>query len=205
MFNPFSSTPQFSRVADLGNASTKGYEAMVKPGVPTTCYELAIFSLVQTGEIPEPIYREWSSTQPKANTLLIVDPVKDKRVTNPKELPINSIIGIYRRFFPGGKSLLQVETDSGWILHHMVRTMNTDTTSVLGGNNGTRGETKSGWSSNNLEEMFDWTGTEKTSMHVGVELPEPFSYGKDGEQKYVAFATPITEVVHRLARAYFIR
>jgi len=117
--------PKNFKVADLGNASTKAHKTMVAPGAPQTCYDLAIYSLVKTGELKQAVYEAWICEIPKANTLLAVNPAVDTRLTDPNQLPTNSIIGFYRRFSKGGTSQLQAERDAGWVIYHMVRTMAT--------------------------------------------------------------------------------
>jgi len=190
------------KVADLGNSSTKGFKAMVAPGAPQTCYDLAIYSLVKTGELKQAVYEAWISEIPKANTLLAVNPASDTRLTDPNNLPINSIIGFYRRFSKGGTSQLQAERDAGWVIYHMVRTMATSSSRVLGGNNGDRDGTTPGWSANDVTKMFDWGGTEETCMAPADSVPAPGSYGDGGKQQFVAYVAPITTVVARLNRAF---
>ena len=190
------------KVRDLGNQSTKAYRAMVAVGAPQTCYDLAVYSLVKTGQLKEAVYEAWVSEIPKANTLLVVNPTTDPRVTDPNQLPINSIIGFYRRFTKGGGSQLQAEMHAGWVIYHMVRTMDTASVRVLGGNNGDRNGTTPGWSANDVTKMFDWSGTEDTSMAPMDATPDPGTYGEGGKQQFVAFTAPIATVVGRLNRAY---
>lgn len=190
------------KVADLGNASTKAHKAMVAPGAPQTCYDLAIYSLVKTGELKQSVFEAWASGIPKANTLLAVNPTSDPRLTDPNQLPINSIIGFYRRFTKDGKTQLQAETDAGWVIYHMVRTMATSSSRVLGGNNGDRDGTTPGWSANDVTKMFDWSGAEETSMAPTGSTPAPGSYGEGGKQQFVAFVAPIATVVSRLNHAF---
>jgi len=190
------------KVGDLGNASTKGYKAMVAPGAPQTCYDLAVYSLVKTGDLKEAVYLAWITEIPKANTLLVVDPAADARVTDPNQLPTNSLIGFYRRFSKGGTSQLQAEKTAGWVIYHMVRTMETVSTQVLGGNNGDRDGTTPGWSSNDVTKMFDWSGKEETCMAPKDSVPAPGSYGEGGKQQFVAYAAPIATVVRRLNRSF---
>lgn len=190
------------KVADLGNESTKANKAMIGPGAPQTCYDIAVYSLIKTGELKESVYLAWISEIPKANTLLVVNPGNDLRVTDPDALPINSIIGFYRRFSQDGTSQLQAERDAGWIIYHMVRSMATVSTRVLGGNNGDREGTRPGWSANDVTKMFDWSGSEATSMAPMDAIPAPGSYGGGGKQQFVAFSAPIATVVTRLNRAF---
>ena len=194
--------PNHFKVADLGNESTKAYKSMVAPGSPQTCYDLAIYSLVKTGELKQAVYEAWICEIPKANTLLAVNPSMDTRLTDPNSLPANSIIGFYRRFSKGGTTQLQAEKDAGWVIYHMVRTMATSSTRVLGGNNGDREGTTPGWSANDVTKMFDWTGAEDTCMAPADSLPAADSYGDGGKQQFVAFVAPISTVVSRLNRAF---
>jgi hypothetical protein len=194
--------PKDFKVKDLGNESTKAFRAMVGPGAPQTCYDLAIYSLVKTGDLKEAVYRAWIGEIPKANTLLVVDPAIDTRVTDPDRIPGDSIIGFYRRFSKGGTSQLEAERKAGWVIYHMVRSIDANSTRVLGGNNGDRDGTKPSWSGNDVKKMFDWGGTEETSMAPMDSIPEAGSYGKDGKQQFVAYAAPITTVVARLKRAF---
>jgi len=194
--------PKNFKVADLGNASTKAHKTMVAPGAPQTCYDLAIYSLVKTGELKQAVYEAWICEIPKANTLLAVNPAVDTRLTDPNQLPTNSIIGFYRRFSKGGTSQLQAEKDAGWVIYHMVRTMATSSTRVLGGNNGDRDGTTPGWSANDVTKMFDWSGAEETSMAPADTMPAPGTYGDGGKQQFVAYVAPIATVVSRLNRAF---
>ncbi len=187
-------------------------EATVKRGVrisgaPTTCYELAVLSLVMTGDLKGAVYDAWRSEVPKADTFKVVIPETDARITDPLTLPPNSIVGFYRRFSAGQKSQVASETAAGWVIYHMVRTTGiANSTNVVGGNNGDResGQKKTtpGWSQNDVTVMFDWTGAEDTSMAPMDVLPPKDSYGVDGKQQFVAFIAPIATVVSRLNRSF---
>ncbi len=188
---------------------------MTQKGAPTTCYELAVFSLVVTGNLKRAVFEAWAygrPMKPKADTFEVIIPETDDRIINPQELPPNSIVGFYRRFRADERSVVDSETRAGWVIYHMVRTMGVaNSTYVLGGNNGDRSvgqtATKPGWSRNDVTVMFDWTGAEETSMAPMDGLPARNSYfalGADGtrKQQFVAFAAPIVTVVQRLNHAY---
>jgi hypothetical protein len=176
-------------------------------GAPTTCYELAVFSLVMTGDLKGAVCEAWRSEVPKADTFKVIVPETDARITDPLTLPANSIVGFYRRFRAGERSQVASETAGGWVIYHMVRTTGVaNSTNVVGGNNGDResGQKKTtpGWSQNDVTVMFDWTGAEDTSMAPMNALPARDSYGADGKQQFVAFGAPIATVVSRLNRAF---
>lgn len=180
-----------------------GYREMTKSGVSQTCYDLAVYSLVMTGHLKLAVFQGFSMEVPKANTYLVVDPTADQRLTDPQAIPADCMIGFYRRFRRGMPSPLLTETNGGWIIFHMVRSMSVaNSTNVAGGNNGDRQGTTPGWSANDVTRMFDWNGGETTRIADAASTPAAGSYGDNGIQEFVAFHAPIATAVNRLNRAF---
>jgi hypothetical protein len=77
-----------------------------------------------------------------------------------------------------------------------------NSTDVVGGNNGERDGTVPTWSKNDVSRMFDWTGGNKNKMWMSEALPGPTSFGQNGDERYVAFWTPVATAVSRLNKAF---
>lgn len=190
------------KITDLLNSAHPAGDAMVGKEAYTTCYDLAVYSLVITGELDKDVFNRWKRQVPTVFNHLVVDPLTDERIINPYKLPINSLIGFYRRFRPGEKSLVAVEQETGWRLNHMVRTRGDNSIKVLGGNNGSRNGTTPTWSENDIIKMFDWSGKELVSMWPTHDLPPKDSFSVGGKEQFVAFSAPISRIVPRIKRAY---
>lgn len=191
--------PKF-QVTDL--AAGKGSTAM-HASLLYTCYDLALYSLVVTGDLKAAVLQAWRNNVPKSNTFLIVEPDADLRLINPNQIPAKCLIGFYRRFRKGETSQVMWESAANWVCFHMVRSMDTaNSTYVVGGNNGDRNGTISTWSKNDVTSMFDWTGTTTPKIDQGQDIPAPHSFGLNGVETYVPFYAPIATVVARLNWAY---
>lgn len=185
------------KVADL--AAGSGFAEMTKSGVSQTCYDLAVYSLVVTGDLKDSVFSVWRTEVPKANTLHVVNPLTDTRLTDPRAIPASSLIGFYRRFRKGERSALVAETNAGWVLYHMVRSMDiANSTDVVGGNNGERNGTTPTWSKNDITRMFDWNA----DIFQGAALPAAGTFGDGGVEQFVPFHTPVANAVLRLNRAF---
>lgn len=195
--------PKFT-AQDLAAKHSQAYKAYYKPNAPSTCYDAAVFSLTLTGELKEGVWKAWRGDGAKADTHLVVVPERDTRIASVGAIPPNALIGFYRRTYKGETPPIESEKTTGWILYHMVRSMDTaGSVVVVGSNNGDRENTNPAWSGNDVGKMFDWTGASQTgSIFLGDPLPGAGSYGVGGAEKYVAFAATIATVVARLNKAF---
>jgi hypothetical protein len=190
--------------SDLGKKHSGAYKAYYKDGAPSTCYDAAVFSLTQTGDLKEAVWRAWRLDGPKADTHLVVDPLRDTRLMSAAAIPVDSLVAFYRRMRRGENSAIESERKTRWVLYHIVRSMSTPgDVQVVGSNNGDRAGTNPLWSSNDVTRMFDWTGTDdKGSIYLGADLPADGTYGAGGKEQYVPVTATSATVAARLNRAY---
>jgi hypothetical protein len=129
-------------VKSLVTPETPCYQELMKTGTTATCYQVAVSNLVFTAELPLCSYYNWNLAgflTGKADTMLVVND-KDALMTtadldNP---PADHVIGFLRRFRAGeGASKAKSESDSGWVLFHVISSFSDEgTVKLAGANNG---------------------------------------------------------------------